>query len=263
MDLLKIELKKLVNYRTFWVLVALYVIIFFIVLTGLENLMGNVTFDGEKPPGFDPASLNINVFPGVWHNLSFVAGYFRFILAVIVIISVTNEYTYRTVRQNIIDGLSRIDFLISKLWGVILLSLGSTLLLFAICLVLGYKNTPKSDAIQVFDNAEYIIAYFVEVTTYLIIALFLSLAIRKSGLTIGLLLLYSFIIEPLASLMLPPEVSAFFPISALDNLIQAPFRQLFTDTYQGTVAWKGVGIAAAHAFIFTALSYFVLKQNDL
>ena len=36
------------------------------------------------------------------------------VLAIMVVISITNEYTYRTLRQNIIDGLSRWEFLLIK-----------------------------------------------------------------------------------------------------------------------------------------------------
>lgn len=261
--LIKLEVKKLIYYRTFWVLVILYIVLFSIVLSGLENIMGNVTIDGEKPAGFDPSSFNINTFPTIWHNLAYVAGFFRFILAVIIVISVTNEYTYRTARQNIIDGLSRLDFLLSKLSGVLILSLGSTLLLFVICLMLGIRNTEIVSFSLTFENSGYILAYFVEIFAYLIIALFLSLIIKKSGLSIGLLLLYSFIIEPLVGVMLPEGIGGYLPIAALDDLIQAPFMKFFTDTYQENISVAAVGLAIFYAAIFLGLSYGVLKRRDL
>ena len=81
----------------------------------------------------DLAEMNnipIYQFPDIWHNITYVAGFLKFILAIYMIISITNEMTYDTLRQNIMNGLSRVDFIISKLVLVFLLSVGSTLFVF-------------------------------------------------------------------------------------------------------------------------------------
>ena len=57
-------------------------------------------------------------FPDIWQNLTYISTYFQPILAIIVIISLTNEFSFKTIRQNIIDGFDRKDFLVSKLLSI-------------------------------------------------------------------------------------------------------------------------------------------------
>ena len=71
----------------------------------------------------DFGTLGIFSFPGIWHNVTYVAGFFKFFLAILVAILVSGEYEYRTIRQNIIDGMSRLEFFKSKIITLFLISL--------------------------------------------------------------------------------------------------------------------------------------------
>lgn len=111
LHLLKIDLKKLTGYRTFWIVSGLYFITLGLTsASGMEFLKwlaGTFEDFGSK--------LNINRiplyhFPDIWLNLIWCSGLLKIVLGVMVVISVTNEYSYRTIRQNIIDGLSRGQF---------------------------------------------------------------------------------------------------------------------------------------------------------
>src|SRR5688572_6247356 len=104
LHLLRIDLKKLTNYRTFWVVGGLY---FLILGFGAASGMEFLKLLSRLIEGFGQ-EININRiplyhFPDVWLNLIWHCGLLKIILAIMVVISVTNEYTYRTIRQNIID----------------------------------------------------------------------------------------------------------------------------------------------------------------
>ena len=53
-------------------------------------------------------------FPEVFRTTAFASSLFVFIPAILVIMLITNEYTYKTNRQNVIDGWSRNEFLVAK-----------------------------------------------------------------------------------------------------------------------------------------------------
>ena len=69
-------------------------------------------------------------FPDIWQNLAWTSGLLKMGVAIMVVVSITNEYTYRTIRQNIIDGMSREEFLLSKVYTNLLLSFGQ----YGICI---------------------------------------------------------------------------------------------------------------------------------
>ena len=106
LHLLQIDLKKLTSYRTFWVVCGLY---FFTLGTttasGMEFLKWLVSMGASFGTEINITRIPFYHFPDVWQNITFVSGFFKAILAFMVVISITNEFTYRTVRQNIIDGL--------------------------------------------------------------------------------------------------------------------------------------------------------------
>ena len=146
LHLLKIDLKKLLDYRTFWIICGLY---FFTLVAGAASGMEFLKWLARTIEGFGQ-SININRiplyhFPDIWQNLAWSAGLLKLGLAIMVVTSITNEYTYRTIRQNIIDGLSREQFLISKILTNGLLSALSMVLIFLIALVAGLIYSPSFD----------------------------------------------------------------------------------------------------------------------
>ena len=114
--IVRIELLKIKSYSTFWVLTSLYFLILVTIFFSGKFFLDFLASKGESLGNIvDPSRIPIYDFPDVWHNLTYVAGFLKFILAIYVIISITNEINYGTIRQNIMNGLSRWDFLISKL----------------------------------------------------------------------------------------------------------------------------------------------------
>src|SRR5688500_17625920 len=144
LHLLKIDLKKLTSYRTFWVVCGLYFItLAFATASGMEFLKllaRTVEGFGQE---INISRIPLYHFPYVLLNLIWFSGWFKVVLAIMVVISVTNEYSYRTLRQNIIDGLSRKQFLYSKILTNVLLSLMSVVMIFVIGLVTGLIYSPS------------------------------------------------------------------------------------------------------------------------
>jgi ABC-2 type transport system permease protein len=266
LHLLQIDLKKLTGYRTFWIVCGLYFLtIGFSTASGMEFLkwLSNVVdkFGSE---------ININRiplyhFPDVWLNLVWWSGFFKVLLGIMTVISITNEYTYRTIRQNIIDGLSRWEFLFSKILTNLLLSLASVILVFLIAMVTGFIYTPEINWKYVFTDLEFYPAYFLEIFTFLSFALMLGILVQRSGLTIILLLL-SYMLEAIVKANLDdyfPWLIRFFPMESISSLVPLPFYRYAFQEIQDYVDPASVAIALGWAVLFNYFSYLKLKRSDL
>ncbi len=242
-------------------MIGLYILLFISVTYILQTFTSNSTYNGTK--------LNINLskvlyeFPDIWHNLTYIASFFKIILAIIIIIFITNEFTYNTIRQNIINGLSRFDFLLSKLWSVLLLSVFSTGFVFILGLILGLLNSSDTSINIIFSKTEFILAHFIQVFAYLTFAVFISILLKKAGLSIALFLLYWFPVEPIISFILPHKVAVYLPLKSMNNLIQFPFKQYVNLPVQQSIACTDIIITIIYAAIFICLTYLILKKRDL
>lgn len=265
LHLLKIDLKKLTNYRTFWVVCGIYFItLTFVTASGMEVLK----YAADKISDFG-GEINIRRiplyhFPDVWQNLIWVAGFFKFVLGVMIIISVTNEFAYRTIRQNVIDGLSRWEFLKSKILTNAVLAATSTVLLFVIALVTGLIYSPELRFMEMIDDIEFFPAYFLQLFGYLSFALLMSVLINRSGLTIIVLMvargLELFIIHKLVDV---DAVEPFFPLESMEALITIPFqRYVFLEVLDHPMILTVI-TAAFWTFMFNYLAYLKLKKSDI
>jgi ABC-2 type transport system permease protein len=266
LHLLAIDLKKLTNYRTFWVVCGLYFLtIGFSTASGMEFLKWLAsTFDKFG------SSLNIDRiplyhFPDVWLNLVWWSGLFKVLLGIMVVISITNEYTYRTLRQNIIDGLSRWEFLFSKILTNMVLSLASVVLIFIIALITGFIYTPEVNWNYVFTDLEFYPAYLLELFSFLSYALMLGILVQRSGLTIILLLL-SYMLEAIIRANIDdylPGLIPYFPMQSISALVPIPFYRYAFQEIQDYVDPLSVVIAFCWMILFNYFSYLKLRRSDL
>lgn len=266
LHLLRIDLKKLQNYRTFWVICGIY---FFTLCMGAMSGMEFLKWLARTIEGFGQ-SININRiplyhFPDIWQNLAWASGLLKMGLAIMVVISITNEFTYRTVRQNVIDGLSREQFLISKVLTNFLLSALSMTLVFLIAVVTGLIYSPQVDFPYGLTGIEFYPAYFLEVFAFLSFALMLGIFIQRSGLTI-ILLLFSYLIELIIKENideLVPGAIPFFPLESIMNLVPMPLARYAFQEIRDYVTFGSVAIALSWTFLFNYFSLLKLKKSDI
>ncbi len=266
LHLLKIDLKKMTSYRTFWVIGGLYFLTLGLgAASGMEFLKWLArTFEdfGQK--------LNINRiplyhFPDVWLNLIWSAGLLKIVLGVLIVISVTNEYTYRTLRQNVIDGLSRAEFLTSKILTNLLLSLISVAMIFVIGLITGMIYSPSLEIGQMITDLEFFPAYFLELFFFLSFALMLGILIQRAGLTIIVLLLFPAIEGIIAAKVdnYAPWLIPYFPMRSIWYLIEWPFPRYAFQEIQDYVKLSSAIIVIVWTALFNYFSYLKLKRADI
>lgn len=219
--LLTTEWLKLKKYRTFWILLGFFALLLPLWNYGIAN--GVMKF----------GSGDINVlnkaytFSFVWQNLGFWTSIFVVFIAILIIIITTNEYQFKTNRQNIIDGWKRLDFYHAKWMMVLLLSLLTTLYVF----IVGVALAANQGSMSSFPGEIQFLFYVLLLSlNYYGFALLLSLFFKRSGITIGIFFLYSMIIESLLGHFINwqsgTEVGNFLPLQCSDELLPFPMLDM-------------------------------------
>ena len=272
--LFRIDFKKLRHYRAFWVLLILYFATMGLVTSSGMEFLKWLKSKGADFDEVDILRIPLYHFPDIWQNLTYISTYFQPILAIIVIISLTNEFSFKTIRQNIIDGFDRKDFLISKLLSIFLLALASTLFVFLIGLITGSIYSPENSMRFMFRDVEFIFGYFIAVFGYLMMVMFFAIWIKRAGLAIGLVLIYpaleyaftgilsgisAFNDDALASIL---PYGDYLPVHAFNAIIEIPFPRYVFIEIQDYVDPVQVAVVIGYILLFTWLSYRNLVKRD-
>ncbi len=265
--LLKIEWQKLKASNAFKVLILLY----FIFMALVAITLGTISIgDTSNPNGFslDLGQSRVFDFPYIWQNVLWVAGFFKILLAVIMVIYITNEFQYKTLRQHLIDGMSRKEFLIGKLSMSVILAFVSTVFVIITILILGAAHSSNTDWTLIFDRTYFIPAYFLEVLIIMILSLLLGTLLKKTGLALGLLFIYYWVVDPIAAFKLK-EFGAYLPLEAMRNLIHQPITGMVTNSDQigiQNIFWvepRDVLVVSAYILLFSYLTFLLLKKRDI
>ncbi|MFC4163008.1 ABC transporter permease [Epilithonimonas zeae] len=277
--LLKLEYLKNLNYNPFRIFAGLYFIVLILLLfIGLID--------------FDLAGLKVNLkeqgmydFPGIWNFTTYIVGLLKIFLGCIIVFSICQEFSNRMFKQNIIDGLSREEFVASKLLTIFVFTGFSTLLVFIIAFILGksYSTTQESDLI--FKEIYFIFNYFLKLFTFFSFLMFLSVLFRKSIFVfLGFFMIW-FVEGILSGIekfslmnnVAPKEqgkimidrvfLTDYLPLGSMSNLIPSPLvrtnmAKMFGMEFKFEYPIGSVIACVIWSVIFIAGSYWILKKKD-
>lgn len=270
---LKLEWLKIRNYRVFWILTIMYLLALVIIASGGTFFLEWLKSEGADFQGINPTIIPIYDFPDIWQNTTYLATFIKVLLAFIVIISVNNDVTYNTLRQNIIDGISKKEYIFSKLSFIITMSAISTLFIFVLGFINGSIYSHVWGTAYIFDEMEFLAVFFYEAIIYCTLAFLLSLIIKKAGFVIVALFLYTLMFEPIATTIMinapffkdgmAPEIAQFFPIKSLNNLISVPFGRYVFMEIEDNVPIKALSIATGWFVFYLASIFYILNKRDL
>lgn len=230
------------------------------------------------------AEQGIFNFPYIWHFNTYIAAILKFFLAIVIVSMMANEYSYGTLKQNLIDGMSKQEFILSKFLTVVLFAFISTLFVFIMSLILGYGFSSYTELGIVFQDLEYLLAYFVKLIGFFSFCLFLGILVKRSAFAIGFLFVWNIlesILKGILNFKVFPEgktaenIMQFLPLESMSNLIIEPFSRLSViKNIQTAIGGAGNGkdysvhftsilIVLAWTVIFMLMSYKLLKKRDL
>ena len=277
--LLNIEFIKLWNNKA-----SKFLILAYFVLLGFISLFASIKFNFGFFK-FHAAEMGIFNFPYIWHFNTYVAAELKFFLAIVIVSMVANEYSNKTIKQNLIDGLSKKEFIISKFATVTVFAFLSTLYIFILSLILGLVFSSYTEASIIFSDLEYLLAFFVKLLGFFSFCLFVGILIKRSAFALGFILLWYIMIEGIARFVLfilettkdfqyADAITQFFPLKAMSNLIDQPLSRLGAVkeiasvagedlSYDYAVHWFEIAIVLVWTAIFMFFSYRLLLKSDL
>lgn len=264
--LLQIEFLKLKPYRPFWILSGLYGVILVGIGLGSHGFIDWLSDIGADFQGILPSAMPLFDFDDLWQNFTFIGRFLFPILAFLIVISVNNEFTFNTMKQNIIDGMGKLEWLMSKVLLLLIISLVAGLLHMLVGFYLGYQYSSVTEWDLVVKNIAFVPAFILQLMAFLSLGLLLTILIRKAILSFGILLILYFPLELIIRWALPDAfdpIHQFFPIRAILNVIENPFpKYLFMEVNTG-ISGTALAIIIVHILSYWGLSYWILKKRDL
>lgn len=279
MKLLKLEYYKNLNYTPFKIFTILYFAILVVFLCiGLIDLKLFGSTINLKEQGF----YN---FPEIWNFTTWTVALLKIFLGLIIVFSICQEFSNRMFKQNTIDGLSREEFIGSKLLTIGIFTFISTVLVFAITMFLGYKYSTTTESSLVYKEIFFIGNYFVKLFSFFCLLMFLSILLRKSVFVflaffvlwvgesiLGGIETYSKVAGTQAAQRNEILQNDFFfskllPLESMSNLIPAPWFRLNMAKalglkYEFTYPTESLIACLVWCGLFIFGSYLILKKRD-
>lgn len=274
--LLQIEFIKLWNNRASKILILSYFILM-ILIAGISMI--KVDFGPLK---FHIADVGIFNFPYIWHFNTFMAAFLKVFLAIVIVSMIANEYSNKTIKQNLIDGLSKKELILSKFLTIGVFSLASTIFIFLISLLIGLIYSDFNEFSIIFSDLEYLAAYFIKLIGFFSFCFFVGILVKRSAFALGFLFIWFIGAEIIPytylaskySKELADNVTSFFPFGSMWSTITEPFSRL--NVIKSAAQQVGEDISRDYSVqplqllivlcwtaIFIYLSYALLKKRDL
>ena len=259
--LIRTEWLKMRKYNAFWWIMGLtalsYPGINYIFYMVYDNIINKPT---EAAQLAKIAIGNPYAFPDVWHTVAYFSSWFIFIPAVVVIMFITNEYTFRTHRQNIIDGWSRSQFVTSKLVDVLIVSLIITLLYIAVTLVAGFANHTRLIR-DVWGSFYFAGLFALQTFAQLSVAFLIGFLVKKAFIALGIFIFYFMVFEPLSVALLREFVNdegKYLPLEVSDRMIPVPaFLGKFDTPEKYQQQLDAIMLHVVLTFVLTLVIWFI------
>lgn len=239
-NLIQTEWLKIKKYKAFWLIIAITTLSYPGVISIFSKIFGDIT-DRNDPLGSTAkmALGNPFDFPETWHTVAYASSLLVMIPAVVVIMLICNEYTFRTHRQNIIDGWGRSQFVTSKMVDVTIITLFITIIYTISALITGLKSNTGSIS-SIWNQSYYVGLFALQTFAQLSIAFLAGFIVKRSFLALGIFLFYFLILENILVGIMRADGLTFYkylPLEISDRLIPPPafFGKLDMANYEKTL----------------------------
>jgi ABC-2 type transport system permease protein len=272
-QLLKIEWLKIKNYTAFIIISSFFALGVFAV-NYISYIVKKNVVDVVDPTGIISTSSPFD-YPSVWQTVSYYSGWLLLLPGMLLLILVTNEFTYRTNRQNIIDGWNRMQFTHVKIMMGIIIAIVSTLLVIITVFIFG-AVTGKPFSVQGVENIGY---FFLKAVTYNSLAVLLGVLIRRTGFAIAVYFIYTVLENGIALLLYAwafdlkekgkgdfGNMGNYLPMNASDGLLYSPldkFSKFGSNVLPSDYTWLVLSLAIAYLGLFYWWTRRRMVKSDL
>jgi ABC-type transport system involved in multi-copper enzyme maturation permease subunit len=226
-------------------------------------------------------------FPQIWNFLTYFTALLKIFLGLIVIFTISNEFTSKMFKQNIIDGLSRKEFLASKVLTITLLSLLSTLVIVLMGLILGFSFSKSTELNAIFKESYFVFGYFLKLFTFLTFLLFITVLLKRVvfvfltffvwwifEVILTIIEYQSRIVEKFDAMgnrinvIKPDLITDFLPLNTMSKLVEEPFQRIqFVESITGgeftfEIPYLAILTAITYSILFLYGTYVIMTKRD-
>lgn len=273
LKLLKIEWLKIKGYNAFIILGSFFALGVFAInyiIYSVNKNMFSETGASQLIGRFSPYD-----FDKTWQTTSYATGWILLLPALLLIMLITNEFTYKTHRQNIIDGWSRQQFIDVKIAMALIAAVVSTVLVIITALGFGFASGSAFST----NGISHIGFFFLKALSYNMIAVLFGVLVRRTGFAIGVFFIYlgleNFISQLLDvwSIKLRRDsdidlgsMGDYLPMNSADGLLgfpDNPMKNLASGVMPTNYAWVVMVLTAAYLVLFYVWSRNRIVKTDL
>jgi len=288
---LQIEYMKIKGNSSFKVFTLLFLILMPILIIVLPSYFKDGLFGlgMEDSYPFMPRTAS-----STWYYTTYIASWFSFyLLSFIIIFHITSEYAAKTVRQNIIDGYSKLDYLKSKIGMVVFMATAATIYVFIIGLIaaLYFKgnqpdpstqmpdlasmmtgtlsnNSTELDFGGMFDGILFVLGFYIQILAYFIVAVLISMLVRKGALAVLLffgVFFINMILTAVISTQGGEDLIEYLPFNSFSGLLpnfEMEFL-LFGLGEMETLSLTNALLSIGYIVIFIFLTKVIFYKRDV
>lgn len=236
-------------------------------------LSGKEVFKNTAPPL--PHSSIFYEFPTVWDYQGYAGNWLvSFFLGFMMIHIISSEVGNKTMRQNIIIGLNRREYFVSKLISMAMLSGIATAVYYLTSIIIGIIHTDGWDFALVFDNNFAGFRFYLMCMGYLSFAAVISYVMRRGSLSLLMYFSLMMFIEPIIRgiyfAYFKDGGVKYFPLNAIEDLMPNPALRL-PDFFQNEglkfsillTYTEATLLTLLFASIFLGISWRVFSKRDI
>lgn len=269
-NLLRTEWLKLKRYPAFWWIMGITLLSY----PGMNGLFYAIYNGMTSDKSEETKILSMLLgkpfsFPEVFRTVGYASSLFVFIPAILVLMQISNEFTYKTHRQNIIDGWSRHQFMTAKLLGVLLVSLLVLIFYVGVVIVIGFMNTEILQP-NAWDLAYYTGLFGLQVFSQLSLAFLIGLLLRRAFIALGIFLFYMMMFENILVALFRlnlKDAGRFLFLEVSDRLLPTPafLGQLDKEAYRKSLSLiqEHVWLTLIYTIVFWVIAFRVYEKRDL
>jgi len=198
-----------------------------------------------------------------------------FFLGFLALFIVTSEISYKTLRQNIITGLTRKQYFLGKIYTILIISLISTIYYVIVTTIIGYLHTTNMATTTLISDKLIIFRFFLASMGYMSFGLFIGFIVKKSSLATLLYMVYILFLEMIIKWQIlykisPTKWTNFLPMNVIEDLTPNPAYQ-YADfiaqkelTFDFVLSSNESTIAAIiYILLFLGATFYFFNKRDL
>jgi len=259
--LITLEWMKIRSHKAFWIMLSLFGLGFF----GLVYIVYDIIkheISGQMVGSFLSSNFR---YPQVARLTAFMGSFTLMVLGGIINTLIANEINFRTHRQNIIDGVSRTQFINAKWCDAIILAVFAGLVHILLTAVFAFVGDGGTIAGFV-HSLTYSFYFTLDALMWVSVALILSLWVKRAGLAISIFIVYSFVAENVITFFLKQmaglNLGEYLPINIVDGLCPNTLLS-FVNTGSRPPDTAAVAIGCVYIIGLYILSRRMIEKMDL